>query len=484
MVAGLAVPAPTSVLNGWTIIAPRSVQNRCKVSSTSCMVKACGCGAAHRSGRSPGRSRRRSWQQRSLPANPAVRRPERSGPGHGPTAPSVRLPAVAEATERQRSGSGTVGSSSRNDPSPSAASQHLEDAGIGDPGRGQPWDRPWSARRTATSLGGSRRRSRTPRPAPRAAASSVDRAKRRPRHVGCSASKAQRGPHPLVEDGGLAVEVRHQQEHRPILPCRHRASDTAGEDGTHDPSKAGAAARTETHPGPADHRARRACGVHRRRRRRRLDRRDPARRHGDRRRPAAGGTVGGRWTRGCGFSGWSRCWPPSRSRCRWPSAAEPARSGHVRRDRRTGRPAATCSRDGIRCRSSSTCDTTPTMRPPARSSSSVAITSSRVSASSVPKPSSMNRVSSSRPPTVGRDDIGESQRESQRGQEGLPTGQCPGRTLPTRPASSTSRPSPPDCAPGIPAPTRARRCSGRRTSGRAGAPAGDRDFARVSRAST
>ena len=58
----------------------------------------------------------------------------------------------------------------------------------------------------------------------------------------------------------------------------------------------------------------------------------------------------------------------------------------------------TRSRVGIRCRSSSTCDTSPTTRPPARSSSRMFITTSSVSASSVPNPSSTNSVSSNAPP--------------------------------------------------------------------------------------
>lgn len=58
----------------------------------------------------------------------------------------------------------------------------------------------------------------------------------------------------------------------------------------------------------------------------------------------------------------------------------------------------TRSRVGMRWRSSSTCDTNPTTRPPARSSSRMFITTSSVSASRVPKPSSTKRVSSSAPP--------------------------------------------------------------------------------------
>ena len=47
---------------------------------------------------------------------------------------------------------------------------------------------------------------------------------------------------------------------------------------------------------------------------------------------------------------------------------------------------------GIRNRSSSRCDTTPTTRPPARNSSMVAITRSSASGSRLPKPSSMTSV--------------------------------------------------------------------------------------------
>src|SRR5699024_7818906 len=62
------------------------------------------------------------------------------------------------------------------------------------------------------------------------------------------------------------------------------------------------------------------------------------------------------------------------------------------------RPLLTNRRVGIRCRNSSTCETSPTTRPPARSSSNTFITTSRVSASSVPNPSSTNHVSNAAPP--------------------------------------------------------------------------------------
>ena len=103
--------------------------------------------------------------------------------------------------------------------------------------------------------------------------------------------------------------------------------------------------------------------------------------------------------------------------------AEPRNASAGERD---GRPAARLrdpQLDGIRSRISATWLTTPTTRPPSRSESRVSITSSRVSASREPKPSSTKSVSRSAPPASWAITSARPEREGEGDHERLAAGE-------------------------------------------------------------
>ena len=86
-------------------------------------------------------------------------------------------------------------------------------------------------------------------------------------------------------------------------------------------------------------------------------------------------------------------------------------------------PFATWTWVGIRVRSSVTWLTTPTVRPPARSASMRSITSSSVSGSSIPKPSSTNRVSTRSAARLVGHDVGEPESQGEGHDERLAAGE-------------------------------------------------------------